>query len=45
MFRSMTIIRELILDMAKVIFTLKRSVQLRRYMVMLQHAATSPLNI
>ena len=31
MFRSSTIIRELALNLAKVIFTLKHSVKLRRY--------------
>ena len=31
MFRSSTIIRDLALDLAKVIFILKRSVKLRRY--------------
>jgi hypothetical protein len=33
MFRSTTIIRELVLNLAKVIFTLKHSVKLRRYML------------
>ena len=33
MFRSSTIIRELALNLAKVIFTLKRSVKLRRYLL------------
>ena len=33
MFRSSTIIRELALNMAKVIFMLKRSVKLRRYLL------------
>jgi hypothetical protein len=33
MFRSTTIIRELVLNLAKVIFILKRSVKLRRYML------------
>jgi len=45
MFRSlMTIIRELHLCVTKVIFMLKHSVKLRRYinLVMWQHAATSP---
>ena len=31
MFRSSTIIRELVLNLAKVIFMLKHSVKLRRY--------------
>ena len=31
MFRSMTIIKELVLHLAKVIFMLKHSVKLRRY--------------
>ena len=45
MFRSlMTIIRELYLHLTAVIFMLKHSVKLRRYiyLVMWQHAATSP---
>ena len=42
MFRSTTIIRELLLKLAKVIFILKHSVKLRRYMLL---AATSPNNI
>ena len=33
MFRSSTIIRELALNLAKVIFTLKYSVKLRRYLL------------
>ena len=33
MFRSTTIIRELVLNLAKVIFMLKHSVYLRRYML------------
>ena len=33
MFRSSTIIRELALNLAKVIFTLKYSVELRRYLL------------
>ena len=33
MFRSSTIIRELTLNMAKVIFMLKHSVKLRRYLL------------
>ena len=33
MFRSSTIIRELALNLAKVIFTLKHSVELRRYLL------------
>ena len=33
MFRSSTIIRELALNLAKVIFMLKRSVKLRRYLL------------
>jgi uncharacterized membrane protein YjjB (DUF3815 family) len=33
MFRSSTIIRELALNVAKVIFTLKHSVKLRRYLL------------
>jgi hypothetical protein len=32
-FRSTTIIRELVLCLAKVVFTLKHSVKLRRYML------------
>jgi len=45
MFRSLvTIIRELYLYLPKVIFMLKQSVKLRRYIrqVMWQNAATSP---
>ena len=33
MFRSTTIIRELVLNLAKVIFMLKHSVKVRRYML------------
>jgi len=33
MFRSTTVIRELVLHLAKVIFMLKHSVKLRRYML------------
>ena len=33
MFRSTTLIRELLLNLAKVIFMLKHSVKLRRYML------------
>jgi len=33
MFRSKTIIRELVLNLAKVIFMLKHSVKLHRYML------------
>jgi hypothetical protein len=33
MFRTTTIIRELVLNLAKVIFILKHSVKLRRYML------------
>jgi hypothetical protein len=33
MFRSTTVIRELVLNLAKVIFMLKHSVKLRRYML------------
>ena len=33
MFRSTTIIRELVLNLAEVIFMLKHSVKLRRYML------------
>jgi len=33
MFRSSTIIRELVLNLAKVIFMLKHSIKLRRYML------------
>ena len=43
MFRSSTIIRQLALNLAKVIFMLKNSVKLRHYLLcgsMLQHAAT-----
>ena len=43
MFRSTTIIGELVLKLAKVIFMLKHSVKLRRYMllVMWQHVAAT----
>jgi hypothetical protein len=44
MFRSTTIIRELVLNLAKVIFMLKHSVKLRRYILfgdVAAHAATS----
>ena len=53
MFRSSTVIRELALNLANVIFMLKCSVELRRYLLcgcvaaccsMLQHAATQPHN-
>ena len=50
MFRHSTIIRELVLNLAKVIFMLKHSVKLRRYVCMrvcgsmLQHAVTQPHN-
>ena len=33
MFRPLTIIKELALNLAKVIFTLKKSVKLRRYLL------------
>jgi hypothetical protein len=33
MFRSLTVIRELALNLAKVIFMLKHSVKLRRYLL------------
>ena len=33
MFRSSTIIRELVLNLAKIIFTLKHSVKLRRHLL------------
>ena len=39
MFRSTTIIKKLVLNLAKVIFTLKYSVQLRRYMLFSDVAA------
>ena len=48
MFRSTTIIRELALNTAKVIFMLKHSVKLRRHMLfgdVGKYAATSPNNI
>ena len=46
MFRYSTIIRELVLNLAKVIFMLKHSVKLRRYYyaVVWQLAATQPHN-
>ena len=50
MIRSSTVIRELALNLAKVIFMLKHSVKLSRYVCMrlcgsmLQHAATQPHN-
>ena len=44
MFRSTTIIRELVLQLPEVIYMLKHSVKLRRYVVMWHHAATSPYN-
>jgi hypothetical protein len=48
MFLSSTIIRELALNQAKVIFTLKHSVKLRRYLlygcVAAYHAAIQPHN-
>ena len=40
MFRSSTIIRELALNLAKVIFMLKHSVKLCHYVAVWQHAAT-----
>jgi hypothetical protein len=39
MFRSTTIIRELVLSLAKVIFILKHSVKLRRFMLFCDVAA------
>ena len=42
MFRSSTIIRELALNLAKIIFMLKNSVKLRRYML-LSHVAACVL--
>jgi len=49
MFWSLIIIRELVLNLAKVIFMLKHLVKLCRYMlfgdVVACHAATSPNNI
>ena len=47
MFRSSTIIRELALNLTKVIFMLKHSVKLRRffyYAVVWKHGATRPHN-
>ena len=46
MFRSSIIIRELALNLAKIIFMLKHSVKLRRYYyaVVWQNAATQPHN-
>ena len=46
MFRPSTIIRELALNLAKVVFILIHSVKLRRYYyaVVWQHAATQPHN-
>ena len=52
MFRSSTIIRELALNLAKVIFILKHSVKLRRYLLCgcvaachgMAYAATLPYN-
>ena len=47
MFRSTTVVREFALNLAKVIFMLKHSVELRRfiyYAVVWQHAATQPHN-
>ena len=47
MFRSSTIIRELALNPAKVIFMLKHSVKLRRYLLcgyVAAYAATQPHN-
>jgi hypothetical protein len=39
MFRSSTIIRELALNLAKVIFMLKNSVKLRRYLIAVKFSA------
>jgi hypothetical protein len=39
MFRTTTIIRELVLNLAKIIFVLKHSVKLRRYMLFYDVAA------
>jgi hypothetical protein len=39
LFRSTTIIRELVLNLAKVIFILKHSVKLRRYVLFCEVAA------
>ena len=44
MFRSSTIIRELTLNLAKVIFMLKHSVKLRRYLLCGCVAAVLPHN-
>ena len=46
MFRSSTIIRELELNMAKVMFTLKHSVKLRRYLLYscARHATHTPFH-
>ena len=47
MFRSSIIIRELVQNLAKVIFLLQHSVKLRRYVLcgdVAAHAATSPHN-
>ena len=46
MFRSSTIIRELALNLAKVTFTLKHSVKLRRYLLCgcAQHTTHTPFN-
>ena len=44
MFRSTTIIRELVLNMAKVIFMLKHLVKLRRYVIWwCQHVTERPV--
>ena len=43
MFRSSTIIRELALNLAKVIFMLKHSVKLRRYMLFVRSTQHTPL--
>ena len=47
MFRSSIIVRELVLNLAKDIFMLKHSVELRRYLLrgcVACHAATQPHN-
>ena len=44
MFRSSTIVRDLALNLAKVIFMLKHSVKLRRNAVVRQHADAQPHN-
>ena len=44
MFRSMPVIRELVLSLAKVIFMLKHSVKLRRYMLFGDVAACRNFN-